>query len=408
MTSSQKRVLILYADYGFGHRSASKAIAQALEEIYGEACHVDLVNPLEDPRAPTFLRDQQEDYDRIVRENPRFYKLTYDLADLSLTTNLVESALIVMLFEAMRDVLEKYNPDVVVCTYLLFHAPLAAIYTMEKTHIPLVTVVTDLATVQKMWFHPAVDLCMVPTQKVYDLALENGLPVEKIKLTGLPVNPKLAQKDKNKAELKKSIGWKSDVPVLLAVGSKRVGKMPEALHLLNHSGLPIQLAIVAGGDEEMFQQYKRTDWHIPTTVYNFVDDMSTFLLAADLLLCKAGGLITTEGLACGLPLVLVDVIEGQETGNAAFIIEGGAGVLAEKPAMVLETVFHCLMQDGKELHEYAARASQLGRPRAAFEVAEYVWQAAERGTQKRINQSRLDLPALIDLLTNFEVPWRRD
>ena len=47
----------------FGHRSAALAVATALEEVYGDRCHIDVVNPLEDKRAPFFLRDGQSDYD---------------------------------------------------------------------------------------------------------------------------------------------------------------------------------------------------------------------------------------------------------------------------------------------------------------------------------------------------------
>jgi 1,2-diacylglycerol 3-beta-galactosyltransferase len=65
-----KQILILTADYGYGHRSAANAIAEALQATYGQDCHVEIVNPLDDPGAPTFLRDDQKNYDRLVREMP--------------------------------------------------------------------------------------------------------------------------------------------------------------------------------------------------------------------------------------------------------------------------------------------------------------------------------------------------
>jgi len=45
-----KRVLILTADAGFGHRSAANGVAAALRELYGDDCAVEIVNPLEDDR----------------------------------------------------------------------------------------------------------------------------------------------------------------------------------------------------------------------------------------------------------------------------------------------------------------------------------------------------------------------
>ncbi|MEJ5201228.1 MAG: hypothetical protein WHV66_03245, partial [Anaerolineales bacterium] len=72
-----KRILILTADAGFGHRSAANAVAAALHELYGDACQVEIENPLEDKRTPAFLRETQSDYDRIVREMPDLYRVGF-------------------------------------------------------------------------------------------------------------------------------------------------------------------------------------------------------------------------------------------------------------------------------------------------------------------------------------------
>jgi UDP-N-acetylglucosamine:LPS N-acetylglucosamine transferase len=99
---------------------------------------------------------------------------------------------------------------------------------LEKRHIPLLTVVTDLETVQSLWFHPVADLCLVPTQTVYDLAIEAGLPPEKVKITGIPVRPELTKGNQNQAYLRQSLGWRSDLFTVLAVGSKRVEHLYDA------------------------------------------------------------------------------------------------------------------------------------------------------------------------------------
>jgi 1,2-diacylglycerol 3-beta-galactosyltransferase len=98
--------------------------------------------------------------------------------------------------------------------------------------------------------------------------------------------------------------------------------------------------------------------------------------AADCILSKAGGLIVSEGLACGLPLILVDVIPGQETGNAECVVSGNAGVLARDPIEVLETMRHWLENDRRLYLQQAQNARKLGHPRAANEVADLAWAAA--------------------------------
>jgi 1,2-diacylglycerol 3-beta-galactosyltransferase len=375
---NMKKILILTADYGYGHRSTANAIAEALHEIHGHECEVDIVNPLDDPHAPPFLRENQHDYDRMVREMPELYKLGYQVSESRLVGDLIKGAFTLALFNVLREIIHQKQPDVIVCTYLFYQGLLSAVFAIEKRHIPLLTVVTDLETVQSLWFHPVADLCLVPTQTVYDLAIEAGLPSEKVKITGIPVRPELMKGDQDRASLRQSLGWRPDLFTVLAVGSKRVEHLSDALRVLNHSGLPLQLVVIAGGDDELYQRFQETEWHAETHCYNFVTEMGTFMRAADCILSKAGGLIVSEALACGLPLILIDVIPGQETGNANHVVSGNAGVLARDPIEVLETVCHWLEEDRRLYHQQAENARRIGYPRAAYDVANLVWAESSR------------------------------
>ena len=364
------------ADFGFGHRSAANAIMEALKEIHGDECMIEIVNPLDDRNTPAFLREDQAYYDRVVREMPDLHKLGYQFSDSLVGSDLIENAMKLLLFNVLRKIVQEHHPDVIVCTYPLYQAILAVVFAAEKIHTPLITVVTDLENVHKVWFHPAADLCLVPTQTVYNLALSNGLFPEKVKITGIPVHPSLARLDPDRARLRAKLGWVTGPFTVLAVGSKRVQNLYESLRVLNHSGLQLQLAVVAGGDHDFYHQLEQTKWHVSTYRYDFVDDLPTLLHAADCVLCKAGGLMVSETLACGLPLLLVDVIPGQETGNADYVILGGAGDLAKDPIEVLEILFHWLDQGGNLYAQRVANAKRLGRPHAAYDVAELVWTAA--------------------------------
>jgi len=371
-----KKILILTADYGYGHRSAANAIADALHETYGQECTVEIINPLDDPRAPAFFQENQNDYDKLVREMPDLYKLGYQVSESRLVSDLVKGTYILTLFNVLREIIRQKQPDVIVCTYLFYQGILSTVFASEKQHIPLLTVVTDLETVQSLWFHPAADLCLVPTQTVYDLAIAAGLLPEKVKLTGIPVRPELVKGNQDQASLRLSLGWRPDLFTVLAIGSKRIEHLYDSVRVLNHSGLPVQLVIAAGGDDELYQRFQETEWHVETHCYNFVAEMGTFMRAADCILSKAGGLIVSEGLACGLPLILVDVIPGQETGNANHVVSGDAGVLARDPIEVLETMRHWLENDRRLYHQQALNARKMGHPPAAYDVADLAWAAA--------------------------------
>jgi 1,2-diacylglycerol 3-beta-galactosyltransferase len=374
-----KRILILTADAGFGHRSAAKAIAAALQEAHRDDCAVEVINPMEDERVLGILRNSGADYDRIVQEMPGFYEFGYDLSDARLTSAMIDGALAVMLFNVMRDVVRRYQPDSIVAPYPLYQAPLGAVFAINGSRVPLLTVVTDMGPVHRIWFHEAADLCLVPTPAVRDQAIEYGLSPDRVRITGIPVHPDLASETRTQSAIRAELGWQPDLTTVLATGSKRVGHLSSILRALNHSGLPLQLAAVAGGDDELYQQFQSTEWHVPAHVYKFVDNMPTLMHAADCIICKAGGLIVTESLACGLPLLLVDALPGQEAGNADYVIQGGAGELGQGPVEGLEIIYHWLDRGGELLAQRARNAKRLGRPRAAFDIAELAWEAAARG-----------------------------
>jgi UDP-N-acetylglucosamine:LPS N-acetylglucosamine transferase len=379
-----KHILILTADYGYGHRSAASAIAQATHETYGDDCQVEIINPMDDPRTPPFLRDGENGYDKVVREIPELYKLGYRASENRFAGLLLNSSWTLLMFNILRDILRKKQPDVIVCTYLFYQGILSAVFAVEDRHIPLLTVVTDLETLQPLWFHPVADVCLVPTQTAYDLAIEAGLPAEKVKIVGIPVRPELVTGNQNQDSIRRKLGWREDLFTVLAIGSKRVSRFYDALSILDHSGFPLQLVIAAGGDRDLYQRCQQTEWHVETHVYNFVSEMGTFLRGADCVLGKAGGLTVSESLACGLPLILVDVIPGQETGNANYVVRGDAGVLANNPTEVLEAMCHWMENDRDRYDQQALNALRLGRPRAAFDIAEMAWSFATSSEKEKM------------------------
>ena len=412
MTVERRRILILTADAGFGHRSAANALAEALHELAGETVEVHVVNALDHPRVPRLLRESQTDYDRLVRQAPELYQLGYAATDQPLTSLIFESAVILMLYEAMRDTLNRYDPQVIIITWPLYQAPLSALFRLNGRNAVLITVVTDLISVHRVWFNDAADRLVVPTQEAHDLAVKYGVREDKIRLIGIPVNPALSKDEGPKDDVRARLGWQPGLTTLLAVGSKRVPKLGEMLQGLNHSGLPIQLVISAGGDDELYRQLQDTEWHVPTHLYRFVDTMPTFMHAADAIICKAGGLITTESLACGLPMILIEVLPGQEEGNARYVVEGGAGMIAESPLDVLQHVCHWLRAGGQELAEFAARARRLGKPRAAYDVAQMALTAAEVSVRWREeglpDPNTMSPQQLREMLRRFGVPSRAE
>jgi 1,2-diacylglycerol 3-beta-galactosyltransferase len=402
--SNPKRVLILTSDAGFGHRSAAKAVLSAINEKYEGRIAAEIVNPLDDRRVPGIIRDASTDYDRIVRSLPELYRIGYDASDVSVTTRIVESAITVVLYEVLRDLINSSCPDAILSTYPLYQAPLSAIYTIQRKSIPLLTSITDLANVHRMWFNGNVDLWMVANQSVRDLGISYKTPPSKIQITGIPVNPEVVREKRSKEELRLSLNWSPDLLTFLAVGSRRVDNLLDTLNVLNHFGAPLQVAIVAGKDQSMYEQLKKIEWHIPVYLYDYIENMPTLMLASDAIISKAGGLIVTESLACKLPMLIIDAIPGQELGNARYITDEGAGDWVKNPLETLETLAHWLANDRKLLNVRARNAARLGLPFAAYAIADLLWEAALKGPVEKKRKRIAGRSRLVELLTRNKIP----
>ncbi len=376
MHRSSVRVLILTADAGFGHRSAAKAVAEALHNRYGDRVEASIANPLDSKLAPLLLRESQTDYDRWVNQVPELYRLGYEASSTLIPTRMMEDALAVLLFEAIKEAYSSYKPDVVLTTYPLYQAAIALLYRTRKIHIPVFTVVTDLATVHRLWFHKKMDGCLVPTRIVAEMAVSNQVPAAKVCITGIPVYPDISLETHSREEICADLGWQAGITTILAVGSRRSNRLLEMLNVVNHYGAPLQLAVVAGKNEELYRQLKQVDWHIPVHIYDFVDRMPALMKSSDLVISKAGGLIVTESLACGLPMILTEIIPGQETGNAEYVKAAQAGVTVNTTVDLLEALHHFLADDGAMLARYTENARVIGKPDSAFKVADILWQAA--------------------------------
>lgn len=398
-----KRILVLTADAGFGHRAAANAIAAAIEDAYPGRCAVDVVNPLDDKRTPSFLRSSQIEYDKFVRQMPNFWKLNYKISSSTVPSAVLERALTVLLFNVIRSIVKSYQPSVIVSTHPFYMAPVNAYITLRKLNIPYLTVVTDLTHIHRLWFNRGADYLLLPTPEAYEQGINRRFMAQRLQITGVPVHPAFVKETRPADEIRLQLGWTPGVTTMLVVGSKRVKNLVNVLNVINHSGLPLQLILVAGGDDDLYAQLQATEWHHPTHIYNYVTTLPQFMKASDLIVSKAGGLIVTESLACGKPLLLVDVTPGQEMGNASYVLEHRAGELAANPVRALEVLCHWLDHDAQLLRQHAAIAASLGKPRSAYTIADISWQAAEQGRIVPKSRLRAWAPRFKELLRNFDI-----
>ncbi len=198
-----------------------------------------------------------------------------------------------------------------------------------------------------------------------------GVPASATAVTGIPIHPGFGEPYDRRACLD-HFGLRGDRPVvLLLAGGHGAGEIEAPYRALLDVGIPLEVVAVTGHNEKarrVLQAVAPPPRH-RATVLGYTHRMHELLAVADLVVTKPGGLTVSEALARGAGLVLINPIPGQEERNSDYLLEQGAAVKANHLPTLPYKVADLLRHPGR-LEQLKARARRLGRPRAAFDIAE--------------------------------------
>lgn len=99
----------------------------------------------------------------------------------------------------------------------------------------------------------------------------------------------------------------------------------------------------------------------------FVTNMEEYMVAADILVTKAGPGTIAEAAAVGLPVMMTSFLPGQEAGNVYVVLEAGFGDYCEDPLEISARVCTWLMGN-TVLPEMSRAAHKAGHPHAADDI----------------------------------------
>jgi len=374
----KKRFLILTSDAGFGHRSAAISISKALIELYGDKQFNLVVNPILDSPSISLMKPIEKGYDKGVRYAPSLYRLGYEVSDSRQFSEIMEGALTLFLQRNIGDFVKALSPHGILLTNPMFNAPAGKVKQEHNLKAPLYAVVTDLADVHSLWFAPGPDLFFLASDWVMVKARDNRVPLRKLQITGIPVSPRFALNKADKPQLRQQLNLNPELHTLLFVGGVRVDHILENLHALDETSHSIQVVVIAGGNDDLYHALQEDKFGFPITILNFVDNMPEWMLAADLVVTKAGGLIMSEAMAAGLPVLLIDFLPGQEEGNVRYITSHQAGAQVQNVGEFATMIDFWLKDNAVQLERVAASARLIGHPEAAFTVAKTLWEASAK------------------------------
>ncbi|MDZ4766184.1 MAG: glycosyltransferase [Chloroflexota bacterium] len=374
----KKRVLFLMSDTGGGHRAAAEAIQESLVRRYPNDVDVALVDVFRD-YTPFPFRNFPELYPWLVNHGKSSWGASFKLTNTRQRAKILTSTMYMTAESGLKQMLRDHPADVVVSVHsLLTHIAMRAMLSLQKRP-PFVVVVTDLVSTHYFWYDRRADRTLLPTQIAFERGLKAGLDPNKMRVTGLPVHPRFTDALTDKATARAALGWHPTLPTILLVGGgDGMGPVYKIARAIDERGLQCQLVIVCGRNATLKAQADTALWNQPTHIYGFVSDMPRLMAGSDVIATKAGPATISEACIAGLPMLLYDAIPGQEEGNVDFVIENNAGVYITQPRAAAETVEAWLSEGETYLRWRSANARRAARPDAAWQIADELWDQAQR------------------------------
>lgn len=371
--SRKPRVLILSASSGAGHVRAGQALAQAFQKR-GD-CHVEHVDAIQHV-SKLFQRIYDDAYIAMVQNAPSLMGLLYDQTDQPWSNPRRRLALDRLNTQPMIRMLKKVQPDLCIATHFLPAEILAWLIAKRKLQARHVIVVTDY-DVHAMWLCRTVDRYEVALPEAAEYLAGIGVPREKVRVTGIPIDP-VFEVPVCRSDARWKLGLSVDSRVLLiSAGGYGVGPVEQLVNGLLALGRPWQVVAIAGKGEKLKARLeqlsksagKLADGGHRLVAVGFTKEMDQYMAAADALIGKSGGLTTSEALARGLPMILIEPIPGQEERNADHLLEAGVAIRCNNlPAAAWK--IGALMDNPEKLKAMSIAAGKMARPEAARTIVE--------------------------------------
>jgi processive 1,2-diacylglycerol beta-glucosyltransferase len=376
------KVLVLSASAGAGHIRAAQAVERAFREL-GAAREVRHVDTLEYTNK-LFRRLYAKAYLDVVNRMPEVLGWLYDYLDKPWERERRRLALDKLNTRPFVKMLRQYQPDIIVCTHFLPAEIVSWLKARERLMSRQAIVVTDM-DVHAMWLCHHYEQYFVALPETREHLMQLGIPQEKLTVSGIPIDPVFGV-EKDKREMRRKHGLREDVcTILVSAGGFGVGPIEHLFQSLLELRHEAQAVVICGRNEELRARLEQLAGNLPSGArvqikpIGYTTSMDEYMAASDLLLGKPGGLTSSEALARGLVMVIVNPIPGQEERNSDHLLEEGVAIRCNN-LPVLAYKIDKLLDDRERFQEMKASARRLARPRAAQEIVSKLLSMKEQFT----------------------------
>lgn len=367
-----KKIIIFYASYGGGHLSAAHSIKENIEANY-KNIDIKLIDFMKYINK-VFDKVTTTAYSEMAKKIPQTWGKVYwhaqsgPIAQISTTSNKLMSI-------KLNKLLQDFEPELIISTHPFSSTMCAYLKKQGKLHAKLATVLTDYAP-HEQWivFNEYVDYYFVSHEGLKKQLHEEGIPNYKIYATGIPLSNKFLLKY-DKSQILQNFGLSPNKKTILFFGGGEFGlgknQTLQVFKSFVECHQNIQIVAISGKNLKMKENFENLVNDLgkqdSVKILEYTDQVPQLMSISDLVVTKPGGLTTTESLASGLPIVVINPIPGQEEENAAYLEENKVAIWIRKGDNV-EEILNNLFSNPDKMQEMKIRARLISKKNSTKDI----------------------------------------
>ncbi|MEW6007164.1 MAG: glycosyltransferase [bacterium] len=347
------KIIVFSIRAGMGHIKGGEALCEAINTLDGNSAKS--ITLLENTFLGWFINFS---YLWMARHLPLAWSLLYKQKIFYSHTGYIDYRI---KREALR-IIDKESPDCLCSTHPFITS---AISKIKNRNFKLISVATDFSC-HPIGIKPNVDLFIVPHKHTSELLLKMGVEKEKIRVIGIPISLKFS---KSGNISKKSLGF-DEKPIILEMGGGYgLGHIERFIPVLAKDRELFQLIVIAGKNKGLEKRLEASfkKHGIKGRVFGFVDNVSELMEISDIIIGKPGGVGIMEACAKGLPIVITEVVPGQEEANAKILIDEGIAIMPKYNN--IPNVLKDFLNYKEEMKEISEKALKFSKPYASLKIA---------------------------------------
>ena len=270
-----------------------------------------------------------------------------------------------------KKILKEFKPDIVIGTggYICVSVCMAA----SQLKIPIILHESNAfpGVAVKVMAKKADEILLG-----FEEAKERIPNARKIVVTGTPTKVNSNRlSDEQKYNLKHEMKLKQDLPVVLFFGGGEFGLGKnytlKVFETFVKDSADIQIIAISGKNRKMKEAFENivieNHKEANVQIFEYTNKVPEFMSISNLVVTKPGGLTTSESLASGLPIVVINPIPGQEEENAEYLVNHNTAIWLKKDDNV-EEIINNLLSDTSKLEEMSNNAKSISKPNSTNDI----------------------------------------